>query len=191
MNKNINRTEQTKYDIKHAFIRLMEQKKAEDITIREVSETSGYHRSTIYLYFKNVSDILNQIENDILDDFHNSLSLGLEKNPPKDVDEFVRIVVSVFRKQSHMSSRPLFVLLGENGDISFYNTVKEHFKSHVRELDRFYELTDDDERDYIVEFISSGIVSVIKRWFERGMDISAEELVGYMAKYILAVFERR
>ncbi len=190
-NKNINKTEQTKYDIKSAFIRLMEQKKAEDITIREVSEISGYHRSTIYLYFKNTNDILSTIENDILDEFHESLRLGMEKNPPRDIDSFVRLAVSVFRKQSQASSRPLFVLLSENGEMSFYNTVKEHFRTHVKDLDILYEIADDDERDYLIEFISSGLVSVIRMWFERGMDISAEDIVGYITKYIASMLERK
>ncbi len=187
MNKNINKTEQTKNDIKSAFLRIMEQKKFEEITIREVAEISGYHRSTIYLYFKNVNDILSQIESDILEEFHESMRFGFEKNPPKDEDEFVRIALSAFRKQSSLSTRPLYVLLGANGDMSFYNTVKDHFKIHVRDIAALKDIDEDDEIEYMVEFISSGVVSVIRRWFDSGMTIPAENIVAYLAKYIASM----
>ncbi|MBR6801032.1 MAG: TetR/AcrR family transcriptional regulator [Eubacteriaceae bacterium] len=188
-NKNAIKTEQTKYDIKCAFLQLLEIKKLEDITIREISDISGYHRSTIYLYFKNISDILIQIENDILEDFSENLKKEFSKNPPKNLDEFASTVVSAFRnKSSFYVSQPLPVLLGKNGDMSFYNTVKERLKACMNEFENERMLTDDYERDYLIEFVTSGIVSAIRHWFECGMDIPPEMLIGYLAKYMVSMF---
>ncbi len=190
MSKNLNKTEQTKYDIKCAFMQIMETKKLEDITIREISDISGYHRSTIYLYFKNVSDILIQIENDLLDDFRDNLHMEFEKNPPKNIDDFVKILVSSFRKHSgNTLPQPILVLLGENGEMSFYNTVKQHLINRMMEFESVYNFVDDDERDYPIEFVSSGIVSVIRKWFEGGMDIPVENIISYLAKYMLRILQ--
>lgn len=188
-NRNITKTEQTKYDIKCAFLQLMEEKKLEDITIREISDISGYHRSTVYLYFKNISDIMIQIEDEMLDELSENLKNEFRKNPAKDIDGFVSNVVTAFRKRTAFyPTHPLSVLLGTNGDMNFYTTVKENIKNRLTEIVSDNEIADDYEKEYFVEFLSSGIVSVIRHWFETGMNIPPEILVGYLAKNIACMF---
>lgn len=188
MNKNINKTEQTKYDIKCAFLQLLETKKFEDITVREISDLSGYHRSTFYLYFKNVNDVLWQVEKDLLDDFRDFLRAELTRVQPRTIDDFVRVVVYALRSRHRPDiTQPIFLLMGDNGDHAFLNALKSHIKENMADLEQVNKMIDDDEKDYLIEFFASGAIAIVKKWFENGMNIPIEQAVSYLVKYSLAV----
>ncbi|MBQ3089908.1 MAG: TetR/AcrR family transcriptional regulator [Oscillospiraceae bacterium] len=67
MKKNPAITEATQRALKEAFWTLYLQKPAEQITVREICDLAGYNRSTFYQYFRDVYDVLEQIEAFILE----------------------------------------------------------------------------------------------------------------------------
>ncbi|MBM6672225.1 TetR/AcrR family transcriptional regulator, partial [Phocaeicola coprophilus] len=57
----------TKENIIEAFWKIYAHKPLEKITIQELMDKAGYHRSVFYVYFKDIYDLLEQEENDIID----------------------------------------------------------------------------------------------------------------------------
>ena len=68
MNKRPELTEQTKRNLRTAFWSLYAQKPLEKISVREITALAGYNRGTFYLYYQDVYDLLNQIEDELLDE---------------------------------------------------------------------------------------------------------------------------
>ena len=66
MNKRPELTEQTKRNLRTAFWSLYAQKPLEKISVREITALAGYNRGTFYLYYQDVYDLLNQIEDELL-----------------------------------------------------------------------------------------------------------------------------
>lgn len=60
-------TEQTKTNLRRAFWQLYEQKPIQKITVKQITDLAGYNRGTFYLYFKDVYDLLEDIENKVLE----------------------------------------------------------------------------------------------------------------------------
>ena len=56
----------TRQNLSDAFWQLYLKKKIEKITVKEICELAGYNRSTFYVYYKDVYDILNEIEDRII-----------------------------------------------------------------------------------------------------------------------------
>ena len=55
-------TETTRKNLIDAFWKLYQTKPIERISVREITDIAGYNRGTFYLYFKDVHDVLEQIE---------------------------------------------------------------------------------------------------------------------------------
>lgn len=60
-------TEQTKANLRQAFWQLYEQTPIQKITVKQITDLAGYNRGTFYLYFKDVYDLLDDIESKVLE----------------------------------------------------------------------------------------------------------------------------
>lgn len=49
-----------------AFARLFEKKEAQKITVRDLTEVSGYSRSTFYRLFSDLYDLIDQLEESMI-----------------------------------------------------------------------------------------------------------------------------
>jgi len=56
----------TRKNLIQAFWYLYCQKKVNDISIKEITDKAGYHRSTFYEYFLDINDVLEQVEDELL-----------------------------------------------------------------------------------------------------------------------------
>lgn len=57
----------TKKAIKTALFRIMEDKDISSITISELSKQAGVNRRTFYMHYRNITDILDEIEGDLVE----------------------------------------------------------------------------------------------------------------------------
>ena len=59
----------TRKFIREAVLRLLSQKKIEEISITELAEEAQINRKTFYNYYQSVSDVVEEIENDTVEKF--------------------------------------------------------------------------------------------------------------------------
>lgn len=57
----------TKNAIKTALFRIMEDKDISSITISELSQQAGVNRRTFYMHYRNITDILDEIESELVE----------------------------------------------------------------------------------------------------------------------------
>lgn len=60
------RVERTQKNIKEAFLQLRAKKPIEKITVKELSEIAYINKATFYLHYKDIYDLSDRIENDLL-----------------------------------------------------------------------------------------------------------------------------
>lgn len=75
---NDHRTRVTRMLIRKAFTELLRQKPIQDISIRELCAAAGINRGTFYLHYKDIYDLRDQIEEEMMADFQKALSPLLE-----------------------------------------------------------------------------------------------------------------
>ncbi|MBQ3162202.1 MAG: TetR/AcrR family transcriptional regulator [Oscillospiraceae bacterium] len=68
-----NRIEKTKQSISNAFIDLRSKKSLEKITIKELCETAQINKSTFYVYYRDIYDLSDKIEDEIVSEVIRSL----------------------------------------------------------------------------------------------------------------------
>lgn len=65
-NRNVQRTQAL---LKDGLTELMQTKPVQNITVRELTDYVNLNRGTFYLHYRDIQDLLEHLENDILDEF--------------------------------------------------------------------------------------------------------------------------
>ena len=177
MNKRPQQTERTKADIREAFWRLYAKVPIEKVSVRQVCELAGYNRATFYLYFRDIYDLLESIENNLIDGMTACVE-GCMRKLEGDSSKLALVSalkdVVVFYERN---KRYIVVLLGPQGDPAFTLRLKDALKP----LWRRYVITDagshsEQELDLMLEYTLSGTLFMISRWLQEPGGISAAEI---------------
>lgn len=167
------RVRRTKKLLKDCLTRLLAVKRVQDITVRELTDMADLNRGTFYLHYKDVFDLLEQTENELLDQF----SQVLHSHKPQEIrtnlsDIFLNVFILIKNNADLVE-----ILLGPNGDIGFVSRMK----ALVREkcLQDWMEVFRQGNPDYFeasYSFIVSGCMGLVQYWLQNGMKESPQEL---------------
>ena len=165
-----------------AFLALLEEKDFAYITVKEICEKAGVNRSTFYLHYETVGDLLAESTRYIID--------KLVENMPQDTADF-------FEK---LQTRPLeeLHLITPEYLTPYLNFVKEHrriFRTAVEQasvlgmddvylalnrhvftpiLNRFHVLP--SEQKYMMPFYINGLMGIINEWLKEDCKDSVEQV---------------
>ena len=162
MRKQTEKTMQTKADLVAAFWKLYKEKPINKITVKEVTDTAGYYRSTMYCYFEDVYAILNEIETSILQDWEKSLTEVFHDNHSLinyDVQAIIGRIAPFYQKNGEY----IAVLLSPNGDPMFHKKIKTTLQQKLFTLLEIPPHT--PEAELMFECISSGILGLFVKWY--------------------------
>ena len=160
-------TAQTRENLIQAFWSFYCEKKIEHITVKEITDKAGYHRSTFYEYFVDIYDVLNQLEDALLEHIEKSVLARLDGELS---DDLVQHIANIYDEKGEYLS----VLLGENGDPNFVNKIKAIMQPAMTTA---FGLSENEiHTSYIFEFASSGILSAVTHWYKNGKNLPSHEL---------------
>lgn len=171
-------TQITRQNLTDSFWKLYSKKRIEKITVKEVCELAGYNRSTFYVYFKDVYDILEDIETQTItiEDFEKIILKNVFDGNYFNSQEksfVLRSILEFFEKNKTY----LPVLLGENGDPNFRQKVLTKLTPSV--LSMYQQLTHEEllKVKYLMEYQSAAILSTISKWYLNGKDLPIEQFL--------------
>lgn len=162
----------TKQSIRDAFISLLFEKEITQITVKELSERANINRKTFYMYYANIHDILDKLENEIIERLLHIL---------KDCDFFDKNfdVYAFFLSLNDVISGDLELyqrIVYSNSHTAIFTKAKEIIKaSFLEKYDDSFPVSKDMFRLY-TEYAASGIMSIYIEWFTMGSQIPLEEL---------------
>jgi len=159
-------TDKTKRAFMDAFCELYAQKPIERISVQEIANKAGYNRSSFYQHFCDIYELLDYLE-----------SYVLTSMLPKQQQE--KAGIREFLLPGKEMSFYLNTLFGEHGSNHFIERLKTviPYKSHKLSLAK-----DDPLSPYLLEFHLSTVLSLFRLWYQRGQDISQEELFGLIQR---------
>ena len=68
------RVRKTKRQLRLALTKLLQEKPIKDITVREIADMVDINRGTFYLHYKDVYDMLEQVEAEMFEEFNQILN---------------------------------------------------------------------------------------------------------------------
>ena len=163
-------TDKTRQTFIDTFCRLYAKMPIEKVTIQAITDKSGYNRATFYRYFRDIYDLLDYVEEDVLQFARDDYACHEGKG---------RSVVEAAVKLFDEKGDYLDALLGDYGSNRFTARLKNEIP-----WERSAWLPDEENKftPYLLEFRFSAILPLIHLWQRRKRDLSSEELFDLMNK---------
>lgn len=155
-----------------AFWKLYEKKELEKISIRELCQTAGYNRTTFYVYYDDIYDLLDKAIESIFLPIREEIIRRIDFSRALQVSAFGEIFLQALRKEdTHIEllfKRHHYLLLGEKLKKEWMALLREKYSG--REVDFSF-------LEYVMEYQLSAVMGVIKYWLQTGKKLSQQELV--------------
>ena len=167
------RVRRTKKMLAQALMQLMQEKQIKEITVRELTDLADMNRGTFYLYYRDVYDMLEKLEDSMFEAL-NSIAALHETDAAR--QETKPILLDVFRFVEE-NQEIVRVLLSPHGDMKFlhrlYDVIREKCLS-VFPADRKNEA----DFDYRFSFVIYGAAGLIRSWVNRNCAEPAVQMAG-------------
>ena len=179
-----------------ALIECLEKKDFEYITVKEICEKAGVNRSTFYLHYETVADLLNECveytNNKCFQRYGSDLTdvkKRLESGSLKDLifisPEYLRPYFEFVRENKRLYQ----VVLLHQEIFRTKNTFMKIFDGVFSPvLDKFH--VSEKEKFYIVHFYLGGITSVVREWLENDCADSIDDITDICLRCIIPNAER-
>lgn len=190
MNKNESKYFNTAILFDEALIYLLEKKDVEYITIKEICTKAGVNRSTFYLHYESISDLIeetmNYINKKFVDYFNENSKDFIEKIKYSPLEELKLV------ERRYLN--PYLNFIRDNKKIfkaSFYNPIGmsafdkfNHLKQYILIpiLERFN--VPEKERNYLIAFYINGIMAIIKEWIDKDCKESIDDVENIIIKCV-------
>lgn len=167
------RVRKTRQQLQHCLAVLLKEKKIQEITVREITEMADLNRGTFYLHYKDVFDLLEKVELELLDE----LDSTLQKYQASDLHQKLSLIFTDLFVCVQENAEMVQILLGENGDLNFVNQVKERVREKcLKDWFELFNSQDSQLFDAFNAFVVSGCLGLVTYWLQNGMKESPKEL---------------
>lgn len=183
--------ERTEEKIKTCFLELMENKKWNRISVKELCSYMRIQRSTFYYYFENCEKLLEVIEKELLSQM--CFYQRSEDRMLHDITPIPSVIAWFTYCMEHRFEYA--VLMGENGDPAFTNRFREQICEEINRLMDDEGMPKGTLRPFCVELFYSIHESLLKfafRTVETELSLTPEQLAGLANNWrAFAIFNER
>ena len=182
MNRSESKYQNTAILMDEALLLLLEKKEFEFITVKEICEKAGVNRSTFYLHYENIGDLLREAVELIGQRFSSSM-----RQKSYDVAISTR-EESFFITPDHLvpylqfvkENRRVFALIHHKPELFGVKRAAEKMYGEIFSpiLDKFG--VKESEKPYVFAFYTEGTLAMVMKWVERGCVDEIDGLVKTM-----------
>lgn len=182
MNTTESRYFQTAEKMDRSLIALLAEKPFEYITISELCKRAGVNRSTFYLHYENICELLEETSRYLIDGFLSYFPVDTEAITARFSQREKEELIFLSSEYLH----PYLTYIRDNAEV--FSTALAHTKSfgfeavfarlfeHVFDpiLERFHYPAGD--RLYVMQFYLNGINALVGQWLKEGCERPVEEM---------------
>lgn len=167
------RVRKTRALLRQGLTQLMKTKRVKDITVRELADLVDINRGTFYIHYKDIYDMVEQIENDMFAEFNELVNAHSIEELSNDEIPIVVELYKYMAKNADMCT----ALLGPNGDPLFVDRMKNLVRIKcLQEYMKIYHTGETNDFDYYYSFMVSGCLGLFKEWLFKGMPETPEQM---------------
>lgn len=174
--KNNRRVRFTRSALREALIDLILEKPLVSITVKDICARADINRSTFYLHFKDVTDILRTTEDEIIEHMHERECRELQEIKGFFIDFLEQI------RSNPRIMKVIQVLCSEQGDPYFVRKLQTMtYEAFLDGWDMHMMPEMSEQRKLLVfSYIISGMVSMLSTWATRAQDTPTEQVVSLL-----------
>lgn len=159
------RVRKTEAQLVKGLTKLMKTKSIKEITVKELADEVDINRSTFYLHYKDIYDMVEKIENSLTQNLLTTLDeLSKNRVTKSTIAEFLQDTYNIIYSNCDICA----VLLSKNGDISFHNKISKiiYDKIHTIIKNAMVDSSTENEVTIATHYFISGIVGIIEVWLQ-------------------------
>lgn len=167
------RIRRTRRLLKESLIQLMQEKEFMNISVREVTERADLNRGTFYLHYQDTRHLLQDIENETLLEFQQMLDQYREAPQKRSLMPMLNPLIDYVSENAGICR----VLFENSAAIDFLSRLRQGIHENGQEIiqERFPD-TEGAVVDYFFEFITCGLIGLMKHWLDSGQALPREQL---------------
>lgn len=170
------RIRKTKKMLRESLFSLLEKKNINTITVTELTKLADVNRSTFYLYYKDVLDMMDKIQNEIYEVFYDSVASAY--NADNDIEKTVGYIKKFLDFCKDNINVCKFITRNDCNNKLFERILKS-VQNIVPDSESYYD-KENDPRYYLTTFALNGILHVIIKWLNDGMKIPSEDMAKFL-----------
>lgn len=165
-----------------ALISLLEKKEFAYITVSEICRAAGVNRSTFYLHYETIGDLLAETTRYLLDDFLSyfpadtqAIATHFRESDLSQLNFITDEYLHPYLRYIRDRRRVFAVALSNVGNFGFEGVYKKMY-THILEpiLERFHYPA--AHRPYVMLFYMNGVNAVVTEWLKNDCRLSVEEV---------------
>ena len=174
-----------------AFLELLGKKDMEYITVKEICEAAGVNRSTFYLHYETIGDLLAESVQHMNQQFLEHMKLSAERFVSKirecPLDELYLVSPTYlipYLEYIRQNKRLFRTVLKNSGSLrldGIYRRMMRHVFLPI--LERF--MIPEPDQEYIVAFYISGLMAILSEWLKHDCEDSIEHICSIMEQYVM------
>ena len=178
MNKSESKYFNTALLMDEALLLLLEKKDFEFISVKEICDKAGVNRSTFYLHYENMEDLLKETLGLVNRKFHESFDnkiINLNVSSKDDLffikDEYLMPYLKLIKQH-----KKVFKLIHDKPYLFNNNLEKDKmYNSLFKEILSIYGVKEED-KEYVFAFYTQGALAIILKWVERDCEDEIEKI---------------
>lgn len=171
----------TRRALQATMVTLLKEKEIRDISVKELAELADVSRSTFYLHYKDVYDLLEHMEHKCLEELRVHLTAESRNLVNGDVTP---MMVNVFSHLYENQTRYI-VLFGPNGRKDAQQQAMDTFMEYLLTIiERDYGIPRTTEVELGTRFFLEGSLGVMKKCYLSGKPMDGNTLAVFFARII-------
>ena len=154
------RIRKTKAQLRTGLAKLLQKKSIKEITVKELVELVDINRSTFYLHYSDIYNMLSSIEEELLEEIRQTIL----NHPVSPFNEssfpFIEDIFQILEENKDICC----ALLGHNGDIAFLHRIESLISDHSLSVLRVTFPETIEDLKYSYSFCLSGCIGLVKTW---------------------------
>ena len=181
MNKQDSKYFNTASHMDEALLVLLEKKDYDFITVKEVCQTAGVNRSTFYLHYEKMDDLLEETVSYVNNKFMDKLSLiGEVQDPTKVIlttDTYLRPYLSFIKE-----NKKIYRLMHDKPYLFHIDKITNRLYKDIFDIALTNFKVKEEEKEYIFSFYTEGVMGIIKRWLEQDCNDEIDLIIGIIER---------
>lgn len=156
-----------------ALTQLLQEKQINEITVKELTDLADMNRGTFYLYYKDMFDMLEKIEDGMFEALDAIISLHEHDDVSQQTKPILLDLFDFIEENQEMCR----VLLSPHGDMNFLHRLNEVVREKcLKAWPEIRKEKGEADFDYHYSFVVFGCAGIIRAWVNRNCSESAEKM---------------
>ena len=165
-----NRVRYTKMVLQQALLKVLKNKRIDQVTIKEVCDEAQVNRGTFYLHYATPNDLLMEIEQQFIDENLAHFSSYMETN--YEGGHLADVFRCIMQNQELCQ-----IIMGKNGNPRFLMRIQEMMRpSMVDDWCKDFPQYKREDLNYVYDYVFAGSMRLILNWLENENSLSAADL---------------